>query len=120
MKTMLINVDLITYCGQPMKVSCDRNCGKAWGVNQRPNVVLDDSNEEDFAYLADGELGEAPADPGTYEGDHAKPESPDDFPNKWCVRECERCSSSKPGESDKPLGIQDFSARVYNIPRPRV
>lgn len=105
---------LITYFGQRAKVNCDRNCAKAWGRNTRPRVQLSD-DEDDYAYLADGELGEAPADPETYEGGHAKPESPDQFPNKWCVRECERCAMSKPGEWMLPLEVPSFVERVYNI-----
>lgn len=33
--------------------------------------------------------------------------------NKWCVRECERCSMFDPGE---PVTIKDFSVRLYNQP----
>ena len=106
---------LIIYFGKPAKVNCDRKCNKAWGINNRPQLQLSD-DEDDIVYLADDELGEAPDDPGTYEGGHAKPSSPSQFPNKWCVRECERCSMSKPGESDKPLELEDFSQRIYNMP----
>lgn len=106
---------IITFFGQTAKVDCDRNCAKAWGRSSRPKVQLSD-DEDDFAYLADGELGDAPANPGTYEGDHAKPTSPDQFPNKWCVRECERCAMSKPGESDKPIAVPAFTMRRFNQP----
>jgi hypothetical protein len=106
----------ILYFGQPAKVACDGNCKKAWGINQRARISLS-GNEDDYAYLADDELGEAPEDPGTYEGGYGKPSSADYFPNKWCVRECERCSMSKPGEHDKPLAVEDFSKRVFNLPR---
>ena len=105
---------LVTYCGQLIKVNCDGNCKKAWGINSRPKVQLSD-DEDDYAFLADDELGEAPADPGTYEGNDAKPESVARFPNKWCVRECERCARSKPSECDLPLAIKSFSKRVYNL-----
>jgi hypothetical protein len=105
---------IITFCSQKAKVACDENCKKAWGHNSRPKVQLSD-NEDDFAFLADSELGEAPADPGTYEGGHGKPLSSDGFPNKWCVRECERCVMSNPGEYDLPLVLEDFSKRSYNI-----
>lgn len=74
-------------------------------------------NEDDYAYLADDELGDAPEDPGTYEGDDAKPINKIGIPNKWCVRQCERCAMSHPGEWNKPLPLPDFSNRVYNIPR---
>jgi len=106
----------IQYFGQQAKVSCDEQCNKAWGNNTRPRVSLSD-DEDDYAYLADHELDDAPADPGTYEGGHAKPIDPIEKGNKWCVRECERCAMSKPGEWNKPLSIPDFSKRVYNIPR---
>lgn len=86
---------IINYCGQPAKVACDEQCNKAWGASERPTISLSD-NEDDFAWLADNELG---------------------IPNKWCVRECERCAMSNPGESKKPLALRDFSKRVYNIPR---
>jgi hypothetical protein len=107
---------LITYFGQTAKVACDEKCNKAWGRDNRPWVQLSD-DEDDYAYLSDDELDEAPEDPGTYEGGEAKPESKQYIPNKWCVRECERCSMSSPGEYMNPLEIKDFSKRVYNIPR---
>ena len=111
----MINDSVVIYFGNPMKVACDRQCNKAWGINGRPSVRLSD-DEDDIAWLADGELGEAPIDPGTYEGGMAKPLSPDEFPNKWCVRECERCAKSKPGEHLQPLELPDFSRRYYNQP----
>lgn len=107
---------LITYCGQRARVACDGNCKKAWGMNNRPKQQLS-SDEDDYAYLADGELGEAPDDPGTYEGGEAKPEGAWQFPTKWCVRECERSEMSAPLQFDKPLVLRDFSKRVQNIPQ---
>jgi hypothetical protein len=109
------NEAIITYFDQQAKVACDRRCEKAWGINNRPSVQLSD-DEDDFAYLADDELGLAPVNPGSYEGGHAKPHSPDEFPNKWCVRECERCSMSQPGEYMLPLKLKRFDKREYNIP----
>ena len=111
-----MNTTLVIYFGQPMTVACDRQCDKAWGINNRPRKYLS-ANEDDYEFLADGELGNAPVDPGTYEGDHAKPLRPSQFPNKWCVRECERCSMSRPNEFDKPLKLYDYSQRVYNKPQ---
>lgn len=108
------NEAIITYFDQKAKVACDRRCEKAWGINNRPRVQLSDV-EGDHAFLADGELGLAPVDPGTYEGEHAKPKSPDEFPNKWCVRECERCAMSAPGDWSLPLVLPDFSKRRHNI-----
>lgn len=109
------NEAIITYFGQQAKVNCDRKCNKAWGINNRPKVQLS-ANEDDYAYLADGELGTAPVDPGTYEGGEAKPLSPDEFPTKWCVRECERSNMSEPGQYMLPLTIKRFDERRYNIP----
>lgn len=102
-----------------MSVACDGRCDKAWGINGRPRVQLSPTDEDDYAWLADSELGAALADPGTYEGGHAKPSGVvgSEGMNKWCVRECERCVTSAPGESDRPLALRDFTRRVYNIPR---
>src|SRR5690242_4071466 len=86
---------LILFCGQAARVNCDRNCAKAWGRSIRRTRGSADDNE-DGEYLADSELGYAPANPGTSEGEDCKPESATEFPNKWCVRECERCAMSAP------------------------
>jgi len=104
----------IIYCGQKAKVACDEKCSKAWGTNSRAQIHLSE-DENDTCYLADDELGEAPLDPGTYEGDHAKPTCATEMMNKWCVRECERCVLSRPGEYNKELVLPDFSRRVYNL-----
>ena len=94
---------IITYCGQTAKVACDEKCNKAWG-NKRPRVFLDINETEiftsfdpdidgvdpdNFAYCSDDELGDAPINPGTYEGfeDAAKPSNKEEIGNKWCVRE---------------------------------
>jgi hypothetical protein len=113
---MAMNEAIIIYFGQTAKVVCDRKCEKAWGRSARPKVHLSD-DEDDYAYLSDGELGTAPARPRSFEGNDSKPLSPDEFPNKWCVRECERCEISNPGEWDAPLEPISFEQRVYNIPR---
>jgi hypothetical protein len=96
--------------GHTIVIGCDAQCSKAWGINSRPKVQLSE-DEDDYAFLADGELGEAPEDPGTYEGDHAKPRLPEDRLNKWCFRECERCESAEIGQ---PLKCPDFSIRHPN------
>ena len=110
-----INESHVFYFGQRVKVSCDRRCEKAWGINNRPRVQLSD-DEDDFAYFADGELGLAPVDPGTYEGGDAKPACADEFPNRWCVRDCERCAMSAPGEAEAELPVRSFETEVYNQP----
>lgn len=115
-KESVMNEAVITYCGQQAKVVCDRQCNKAWGINTRPRVQLSD-DEDDYAFLADGELGDAPIDPGTYEGQDGKPESPNEFPNRWCVRECERSSMSEPGKWKFPLPVRTFDERRPNIPK---
>ena len=74
----------IIYFGVKTTVSCDGKCEKAWGRNSRPYGIEDSP-------LSDEEIEwNAPADPGTYEGGDGKPKSNREFPNKWCVRECER------------------------------
>lgn len=127
---------LITFCGQTAKVACDEKCNKAWGSGSRPRVYIIDGGEtevyglgddsiypdddnidiDDYAYLADDELGEAPKDPETYEGGQAKPTDKSQIGNKWCIRECERCSMSDVGKYNQPLELQDFSKRNYNCP----
>lgn len=117
---------LITFCDQKAKVVCDAKCEKAWGNNARPTIPpraeLDAGvgNPDDYCFLADDELGDAPDDPGTYEGGHGKPRIPPeqrtpDMINKWCVRECERMRMSFPGEYDLPLDPPHLSHRLYNI-----
>ncbi len=107
--------ELIIYLGQTAKVACDEKCHKAWGANNRPKIQLSD-DEDDYAYLSDNELGIAPLNPGTYEDGVAKPIQKIGIPNKWCVRECERCVMAKPNRSYLPLSLIDFSKRIYNQP----
>lgn len=61
----------IKFFGQDVTLFCDAKCEEAWGINWHGEKVAP-----------------APADPGTYEGGHAKPT--DKVHNKWCARECER------------------------------
>jgi len=107
----------ITFCGRQQVVACDGQCHKAWGINSRPHYQLTD-DLDDYAYPADHELGFAPADPGTTEGDQAKPcasvATDPAIINQWCVRECERMSMHDPGE---PVKLRTFDKRRYNIPR---
>jgi hypothetical protein len=102
----------ITFSAKKTTMVCDGKCHKAWGISQRQKVVFDPSEPDDFAWLADDELGEAPAAPGTYEGGHSKPDGPHDM-NKWCARECERSAMFSPGEEVKP---RDLTRRQYNQP----
>lgn len=103
----------IVYAGKACVVACDGICGKAWGINNRPKVEFDERDPDDMAFLADGELGEAPVDPGTYEGGHAKPHVTPLAHNRWCVRECERSEIFDPGQ---PVVPRDLSRRLYNQP----
>lgn len=107
-----MNKKTITYTNRRVTVACDRNCNKAWGIVARPKIQLSD-DDDDTVYLADGELGDAPADPGTSEGGWLKPGSPDYFPNKWCVRQCERCKIVDEGHE---IVLDDWSLRQYNQP----
>lgn len=107
----------IVYFEKKAIIACDEKCEKAWGINGRPKIQLDENNEDDYAYLPDGELGIAPEDPGTYECGNAKPTLKEERLNKWCCRQCERCYMSKLNEFDKPIVLEDFSVKVYNIPR---
>lgn len=102
----------ITFFGQKVTMACDGLCRKAWGINQRPKVEFDENEPDDIAWLADNELGEAPSDPGTYEGGHGKPDGPHDM-NKWCARECERSEIFKEGET---VTVRNFTQRRYNQP----
>lgn len=86
---MIRYLKLITYFGKPCVLACDGRCEKAWGMNNRPQEQLSE-DIDDYVYKPDSQLGKAPEDPGTYEGDHAKPTSPEEVLNKWCARECER------------------------------
>ena len=89
----------------------DRQCNKAWGINNRPKLEFDENDPDDTAWLSDGDLLEAPSNPGTYEGGQGKPTN--GAFNKWCARECERSVFVKPGE---PIELPDFSQLVYNQP----
>jgi hypothetical protein len=110
------NARIISYFGQMMKVGCDERCDKAWGWHSRPSFVADPHDPDDIVWLADGELGTAPVDPGTYEGDSGKPLSPAAFPTTWCVRECERCATSDVDGWRHPLRVVDWSRRCAQRP----
>lgn len=104
----------IVYFGNDAVLACDGNCAKAWGVNNRPKENFDPKEPDDYAFLADDELGKAPANPGTYEGGYAKPRLESErLHSKWCARECERSVMVDVG---KPIELTDYSKRVYNQP----
>jgi len=114
--------------GHPCTFACDAKCEKAWGHQHRPQVyrtqndqwIASDEPDEDatipdvddYAYLADNELGKAPFDPGTYEGGEGKPTIPLERMNKWCFRECERSETFEIGE---PIVLHDWNKRSYNF-----
>lgn len=107
------------YFGQAAMLVCDACCNKAWGRNNRPRVQVGES-EDDYEILPDHELGNAPIDPGTYEGGQAKPTCDAERHNKWCWRECERSRMTRPGEAGGTqieMEIPDFSRRVFNMPQ---
>lgn len=81
----------IVYMGKDTVVYCDGKCEKAWGFNSRPRT-------EDDKWIPDEDLGTAPSNPGTREGDEAKPLHDEPKLNKWCVRECERSNLINIGE----------------------
>jgi len=88
--------------GLPMVLTCDGQCNKAWGRNSRPRT----DNSWDSLPLLDGELGDAPPNPGTYEGGDGKPSgvplTDSSLMNKWCFRECERSTFYEEGEEPPP------------------
>ncbi len=94
-------------------LACDARCSKAWGINNRPKVEFDPDEPDDYAFVPDHELGDAPDDPGTYEGDHAKPGHPGERLNKWCSRECERSAEASTLDG---IVLPDLSKPLYNMP----
>jgi len=134
---------IIQYFGQNAKVNCDENCKKAFGSNSRPRVYNhkklegqvfglngtsiyptleeNDIDVDDWAYLSDDELPDAPIDTGFYEGGQSKPVDENgnpvqsQIPNKWCVRECERCNMSRTNQWMNDLPVRKFYKRFFNI-----
>lgn len=103
----------VIFFGHKVVVACDEKCDKAWGMSSRARfqITPEEEDYDDFAYLADSELGVAPEDPGTYEGSCAKPIDDSEKLNKWCCRECERCVMH---ELDEEIKLRDFTKRLYN------
>lgn len=108
---MKIIAKRIPLYGSESIIACDGRCEKAFGLNSRPTKQLSD-DPDDFCYLADDEVGTAPADPGTYEGGEGKPDAQHKLQSKWCARECERCGTFGPTEL---IDLPDLSQRFYNI-----
>jgi len=88
----------ITMFGHSRVLTCDAKCSKAWGINNRSRRQLS-ADEDDYVFLGDDELGEAPADPGTSEGGDYKPQDNSERLNKWCARECERSEIVEHGKT---------------------
>lgn len=85
------NSEPLTHLGRACVISCDGLCHKAWGVEGRPTGPFNDE------WLADSELGES---------DNLLPL---EFPDNWCVRDCERSVITNAGEI--PI-LPHFSGRV--------
>lgn len=123
------------YFDQPIILACDAKCHKAWGSADRPRVYCQEQppvirrgdfegsdfpddeslNLDDYAFLADHELPDAPIDPGSSEGDEGKPRAPEQRLNKWCARACERSRIVDDKFPVKDFELPDFSQRRYNI-----
>ncbi len=110
---VLLLTKRIVYSGREQIAACDAKCHKAWGIQERPKLSLSD-NPDDVVYLSDGELPEAPANPGTFEGGYGKPLDESERLNRWCVRQCER-SDFAPTLAE--VKLRDHSVRRYNMPR---
>ena len=108
-------VKRIIYFDHPTVLICDGRCSKAWGINERPKIMLS-NDEDDYEFLSDDELGEAPREVDTWEGGDTKPQRREERMNKWCARACERSTIVKDNEDFK---ILDFNTRVRNIPLER-
>jgi len=124
----------IVFFGKDCVLACDGKCRKAWGINGRPELFFIEEGAspralrggeeppdwDDHVDVADGMLGDAPADPGTSEGGHGKPcadEMTDPARmNKWCARECERSVVVGVGE---PIALPDMERPTPNMPKRR-
>ena len=103
---------IIEYFGEPCILICDGNCRKAWGINRRPHTFNSD-NPDDYVFIADSKIGDAPDDPGTYEGGDAKPLFRAARLNKWCARECERGTVV---DNNEEFELRDLEHPKPNIP----
>lgn len=103
-------VTVVPFLFKKVAVMCDGNCKKAWGIGLRPKNRLSD-DDENWEWLADHELGEAPSDPGTSDGGFRKPQDEGHVLNKWCIWQCERAVFV---EYFRNLELPDFSKRIPN------
>jgi hypothetical protein len=101
----------IKYLGKDLVLICDEKCEKAFGINNRPKIQLSD-DEDDYEWLSDNELKEAPMDTGICEGGQSKPINKNEVLNKWCCRECER---SRLVNDLEYFELPDFNKRIKNI-----
>jgi hypothetical protein len=108
----MITKSILAY-GKRLTLACDGRCDKAWGINGRERRMLT-SDPDDYVFVADGDLGTAPACTGVWEGGDGKPSAvpltDGSAMNRWCLRECERSDSFEEGEA--------VSAPDMSNPRP--
>lgn len=109
----------VLYFGRPHVLACDGRCDKAWGLNGRPRAFPDGAlkrpDDDDYVLWADGQLGTAPTDPGTYEGFQGKPDPEHKLRSKWCARECERSVMAEIRGGEMPsIRPPDMSVPQYN------
>lgn len=107
----------ITIYGHQAILACDGLCHKAWGLDGRQTLQLSEELD-DFVYVSDSELGEAPG-PGLTatisEGGDVKPcagiLTDGQLMNKWCSRQCERVSLF---DSDESIKLKDMLDPIPN------
>lgn len=114
---MKVFIKKILFFGNECLLICDGKCHKAFGLNNRPRINYDKDNPDDYAFLPDKGVDEAPDDPGTYEGGHSKPPNPD-YMNKWCARACERGRIVNIPQRNRIVSfdLPTFNKLRYNIP----
>lgn len=106
-----------TFEAERLVSFCDGKCDKAFGTMERPKVHLSPTEYDDYAFLADDEVGIAPRS-GVWDGGQGKPidgENPEqNWLNKWCIRSCERYQEAKIGEPID-LSINILAERACNM-----
>mgnify|MGYP003532947149 CR=1 FL=1 len=105
----------VRFFGEQVVIACDGRCDKAWGINERPRVLLS-GKDDDNIFVPDDALGIA-GPPGTWEGGDGRPSSvpltDGERMNKWCARECERGGIYKLTEE---IALRDLGNPRANIP----